>query len=219
MRSLLVLLAIAIGVGATACGDSGSPPTSSSSSNTVKPAAAQSPPTPSISPYPPPPKRPGVNDTYDGEDGNPGPETDRQENNDDAEVERFGRAATQEESQSATAFAHEYYAAAAIGDGATACSLMVPSLAVATGGRYEKPGDPKYLAGKTCFEVMTKLFRHEHKLAVKKAAGLHVTGVRVSETTGRILVAFTGIRDRRYLGVQRSTSGWRLEALTDSAYP
>ena len=43
--------------------------------------------------------------------------------------------------------------------------MLVPSLAQGMGGNYEKPSDPSYLHGKTCAEVMTKLFKHAMAMA------------------------------------------------------
>jgi hypothetical protein len=161
------------------------------------------------------PQRPGIRDTYDEDD------TARRgvEENDDEEIEIYGHAANATEWRSATAFVKSYYAAAVAEDGAAACQLLVPSLAQGLGGSYEKSSEPTYLHGKTCAEVMTKLFKYRHKLMAAENAGFEVTDVRATSKTDFILLAFKGIRERRFMGVQREGNSWGLEALTDSQYP
>jgi hypothetical protein len=163
------------------------------------------------------PQRPGIHDTYDEDDIG----SRKVEENDDEEIEIYGRPATAAEHRSTVAFAKSYFAAAAAEDGAAACTLLVPTLAKAIAGDYEKPSDPSYLHGKTCAQVMTKLFKHRHKLMTAEAAGLEVTDVRVSQTTKTafILLAFKGIRERRFMGVESFGKAWKLEALMDSQYP
>ena len=161
------------------------------------------------------PQRPGIDDTYDEDDRAPR----RVEEKDDEEIEIYGRPATPAEHRAAVAFAKSYFAAAAAEDGARACKLLLPRLAKGIGGSYESRGDPSYLRGKTCPEVMTKLFRHRHKLMAAEAAGLEVTDVRVTTSTAFILLAFKGIVERRFMGVERFGKTWKLEALLDSQYP
>jgi hypothetical protein len=161
------------------------------------------------------PPRPGIDDTYDEDDTAPR----KVEEHDDEEIEIYGKPASPAEWQAAAAFAKAYFTAAAAENGVAACGLLVPSLAQGTGGNYEKPSDPSYLHGKTCAEVMTKLFKHRHKLMAAEAAGLEITDVRVTSRTAFVLLAFKGIRERRYMGVERFGKGWKLEALLDSQYP
>jgi hypothetical protein len=162
-----------------------------------------------------PPQRPGVKDSYDGDDKTPG---NTSENNDDQE--HYGRAATSSERQAATATIQSYYVAGAASNGAQACSLLIPTLVETIGGKYEAPSDPSYLHGRTCAEVMTKLFEHQHARLAKQAAGLEVTAVRIAgHGTGIVLLAFKGIRERRYLAIELSGGEWKLTALGDSPYP
>jgi hypothetical protein len=162
------------------------------------------------------PQRRGIHDTYDEDDTAPR----KTEEKDDEEIEIYGKQASPTEWLAAVAFAKAYFAAAAAENGAAACALLVPSLAQGMGGSYESPSDPVYLHGKTCPEVMTKLFVHRHKLMAAEAKGLEVTDVRVTSRTAFILLAFKGIRERRYMGVERFPNNiWKLEALIDSQYP
>jgi hypothetical protein len=222
MKPLLALLAtVLLGMGATACGSSTkSTASGSQAASTATTASIATPATPTgtipkaTAPLKAPP-RPGIDDTYDEDDT----ASRKVEQHDDEEIEIYGKAASPAEWQSAAGLARSYFTAAAAEDGAAACSLLVPSLAQGIAGNYEHPSDPSYLHGKTCPEVMTKLFKHRHKLMAKEAAGLEITDVRVTTRTAFVLLAFKGIRERRYMGVERFGKDWKLEALLDSQYP
>jgi hypothetical protein len=226
-RMFASFLLVSVAIAVTACGDTTSSSTSTSASNAGRASAAarttstgQAPTALSNKTVTAPleaPQRPGIHDTYDEDDT----ASRKVEERDDEEIEIYGRPATAAEYRSAAGFAKSYFAAAAAEDGATACTLLVPPLAKAIAGDYEKPSDPSYLRGKTCAQVMTKLFKHRHKLMAAEAAGLEVTDVRVSRTTKTafVLLAFKGIRERRFMGVERFGKAWKLEALMDSQYP
>lgn len=212
------MAAIAIGLiptWAAACGNATQKSTSSSSEHaSLTPATAASMHT-ATAPLAAP-QRPGISDTYDQDDH----ASRALEQGDDREIEVYGRPATAAEWRAATAFVHNYYRFAAAENGAAACSLFTPRLRESMGGgQYDKPGNPSYLRGKTCPEVMTKLFKHRHKLMSSQAAGLEVTDVRVTTRTTFILLAYKGIRERRYMGVERVGNTLQLEALIDSKYP
>jgi hypothetical protein len=215
--TLLTTLLLSVGVAACAGGGEGHETSSKSPTTT---ATAR--PTTTVASVPltsaPPAHRPGVNDSYDGDDHNPR-NGFLSENNDDWEVERFGQAASPAEVESAERFVGEYFSAAVSGDGAKACALLIPSLAGGIGGSYEKRGDAVYLHGKTCAEVMAKLFTHEHKGIVKQAHGLRVTAVRELRGSGRVLFESAGMRERHYMALTRYGSDWKFNALLDSPYP
>jgi hypothetical protein len=150
------------------------------------------------------------------------------EKTDDQEVDFYGHAANPVDKRAVTTFAKRFMAAAAAEDGATACSLLLPSLAESLPSTYGKKGSGlPYLRGSTCAAVMSKLFTHFHRQFAAEAAGLEVTGVRVAGKTasaspGKIafaLLSFKGSHERRYMGVERFGKGWKLEALRDSEYP
>ena len=209
-KPLSVLLAMALlGISAT-CGCAN---TSSTSQASSAGATGNRVPKPSASLKAP--QRPGIKDTYDEDDS----ASRKVEENDDEEIEIYGHPANAAEWRSATAFVKSYYAAAVAENGAAGCSLLVPSLAQDLGESYEKSSDPSYLHGKTCAEVMTKLFKYRHKLMLAKNAGLEVIDVRATSQTDFILLTFKGIRERRFMGVLRDGNTWKLEALTDSQYP
>lgn len=174
-------------------------------------------PKPSVSPIPP--NRPGIKDSYDGDDT----ATRQTEENDDEEVEKYAQPANAYEWHEAKAFVKAYYAAALKEDGAAGCALLVPSLAEKLPKAYAGSPTLGYLQGKACPEVMTKVFIHRRKLIEAEAPGVQVTDVRSAGVkTTFILLAFRGIRERRFMAVERigSPNGpMKLEAPQDSPYP
>jgi hypothetical protein len=142
------------------------------------------------------------------------------EKTDDGEVDFYGHAAGTVDKRAVTAFAKRFIAAAAAEDGATACTLLLPSLAESVPSEFgKKRSGLPYMRGSTCPVVMSKLFKHFHKQFAAEAAGLVVTGVRVAHNTAFALLAFKGLQERRYMGIERFGKGWKLEALRDSEYP
>jgi hypothetical protein len=210
VKSLLALwLAALLSFGAAACGGTSKSTGSASQASSNAALTSSSSTTPS--------KARGATDGDDIDDS--GAYNSPGETEDDNEVTNYGREANSNDLHTATAFAKLYFAAAVANDGATACSLMLPKLAKAIPGGYGKAPDPIYMRGNTCTEVMTKFFEHRHQLLLKEAAGLEVTGVRRTTRTAFILLAFKGIRERRYMGVEQAGHTWKLEALLDSEYP
>lgn len=175
-------------------------------------------PKPSIPPIPS--NRPGIKDSYDGDDNG---STRQTEENDDEEVENYAHPANAYEWHEAKAFVKAYYAAALKEDGAAGCALLVPSLAEKLPKAYASSPTLGYLQGKNCPEVMTKLFVHRHKLIEAEARGVVVTDVRSADIkTAFILLAFKGLRERRFMAVERignPNGPMKLEAPQDSPYP
>jgi hypothetical protein len=162
------------------------------------------------------PKRPGIDDTYDGDDSAPR----KIEEGDDVEVEAYSRPATAAEWRQATAFVHRFFQLAVAGDGATVCAKMTSTLRASLGGgKFAENPRPSYERGKTCAEVMTKVFAHDHRELQAKLAGFEVTAVLTSDITTFVLLAFKGIRERRVMGLNKVGRSLQYEALTDSPYP
>jgi hypothetical protein len=157
------------------------------------------------------------NDHDDSDDGNIHNITG--ERNDDEEVLNYGHVANETETRAALEFANHYLKAAAADDGARVCSLLAPHLARSIPAGYGRPPDPVYLRGKTCAEVMTKLFKQRHRRMAFEAANYKVIGVRTVGRTAFILLSFKHTLERRYMGVERYGRSWKLEALLDSEYP
>jgi hypothetical protein len=154
-----------------------------------------------------------ANDADDGDFLTP------EDRNDDHEVVEYGHAAGAADKQVVTAFARRYVKAAAAEDGATACSMIIPSLVKLIPKSYGRPADSSYMIGNTCAEVMSKLFKHLHRELATEAAGLRVTGVRVRGNRAYALMAFTTTPEPRYLVVERVGGVWKTNELIYGNFP
>jgi hypothetical protein len=204
MRSLLTLPSIALlGLGVGACGNTGrgtgSAPGSSSNVATRTAVAAKQ--TQSRLPT-----------DSDNDNDNPGKS---RYDGDDGPVLHFGHAASAAEERAVAALVKRYYAAGAAGDGATACSLIDSLLAESV---VEEYAQSPALRGKTCAEVLSKLFRRRHRELAGDIATLKPTVVRVSGDRGLALVRFGATRERRLL-LRRERGAWKMDVLLDVGVP
>jgi hypothetical protein len=202
MRPLLTLLATALlGLAATACGSTGKT-TGSISPASSGAAAARMP-----SSTTPVRSRPYV----DGDGASDDSASNRHDEDDDA-VLSFGHAAGAADKQAVTALVKRYYAVAAAGDGATACSLIRLAAAKAVPQDYGQPPGPPALRGKTCAVVMSKLLRQRHRELAVDIATLEVTGVRVRGSQAIALLSSSAmpIGD---IYLQREGGAWKINEL------
>lgn len=203
MKLMLALLALVpLSLGASACGSSD---TSVSSAAHVSGTSSATTTTATI------------NDSVDGD--NLSGVRSNYEDNDDLEVERYGRPARANETRAATAVARRFLAAAAAGDGPTACTLIVAKLTTKIAQGMGKPPSPAYLRGNTCAEVMSKLLGHFHHRLALEASGFEVTAVRISGKVAFVLLKFNKTPERRYIPLEREGHAWKVEGLLDSEFP
>jgi hypothetical protein len=129
----------------------------------------------------------------------------------------YGRAASSVDKQAIAALIKRYYAAAAAGDGAKACSMLYVTFAEAVPEDYgtSPPGQP-YMRGKTCPAVMALLFKHDHSQLIAELPLLEVRRVRLEQHHGLAVLSF-GTMPERQIPVQRERRTWKIEALLDSA--
>jgi hypothetical protein len=136
---------------------------------------------------------------------------------DDGLILSYGHSASASDTRAIAAIVERYYSAAATGNGAQACSMMVPAFGAAVAEDYGRgSAGPSYLRGATtCRAVMSLLFEHLH---ANLAGALAVTGVRVKGDTA---YAFIGSRTMpaSYIVAQRGVSGWKFTALLGEALP
>jgi hypothetical protein len=129
----------------------------------------------------------------------------------------FGHPASPADKQAVTRLVMRYYAAAAREDGATACSLLLSSLANSVPEDYgQAPGPPSLRGGKTCQAVMTKLFKLLHRKLAAEDAGLEVTRVRLKAKGGYAVMRFKTTPELHETNVVREGSGWKISSLLDS---
>ena len=136
----------------------------------------------------------------------------------DDSVREFGHAADVADRQAVAAVVERYFAAAASEDGATACSLIVSSLARSIPGDLGRPPGPPYARGRTCAIVMSKIFKVNHRQLRVYHAMLEVTGVRLGGDGGFAVLGF-GTLPGREIRVTREKSVWKMDALLDSELP
>jgi hypothetical protein len=137
---------------------------------------------------------------------------------DDDAARRFDHAARGAEKRTIARLARRYYAAAAAGDGAAVCSVVVRSLARAVPEDFGRPSAPPYSRGTTCPQVLSKLLAHYHRQLAAHASVLAISDVRVQHGEGIVVLAFRGLPGRR-LNIVRERGAWKLEELLDSELP
>ncbi len=133
-----------------------------------------------------------------------------------ADDSRWGRAAIPAEKATVTTLIKHYYAIAVAGDGTRACPLIYSIFAEEIPETYgEQPGEPA-LSGKTCAEVMSKVFKQSHRRLTSELAALRVTVVRVKGLRGLALLDF-GRPPVREIGLHLEHGAWRIDDLLDGA--
>jgi hypothetical protein len=210
MRWLFALIVTVLsGVCAAGCG--GASEAASSTPKTPADAAVRqgAPRTVASSPAPAEPKRDGDNDNDNPDNG--------YYDKDDAEILSYGQAASPGDRQRVTALVKRYFAVAAAGDGVAGCALTYSLIDESIVEDYGQKAYLPALRGRTCAEVMSKLFQQDHgQLAA--GARLRVTGVRVSGDRGYALLG-AGARPERSLLVHRESGAWKIEATVDGGLP
>jgi hypothetical protein len=131
----------------------------------------------------------------------------------------FGQEASAGERQSVTRLVDRYYVAAAMENGAMACSLLDSRLAGEIPEVYgQSPPGPPGLSGKTCAVVMSKLFKQRHHQLIVDRATLTVTGVLVEGKRGLVLLRFRAM-PKRHVFVDRERGLWKVNELLDAGPP
>lgn len=125
---------------------------------------------------------------------------------DDEQAVHFGHAASTSEAGAVTAVVRRYYAVAATGNGARACTMLFPSVAKAVPLDYGKFGASYLHGSRTCAGVMTRLFAHDRR---ELAAPVRVTNVRVSGPTALAFLGSKRIRASE-IALHREGSAWRI---------
>ncbi len=149
----------------------------------------------------------------DGDTDNPG---NSYYDNDDAEILAYGETANTKDRRQVAALVKRYYAVAVAGDGADGCSLTYSLVDESTVEDYDQSHPSQ--RGKSCAEVMSKLFEQDHAQLIAGYAKFHVTGVRVGGNRGYALLG-VGARPERYLLIHRESGAWKIEALVESTLP
>jgi hypothetical protein len=143
---------------------------------------------------------------------------------DDRRVRHFAHAAGPIDKQEVERLVRRYYAAAAGGAGATACSLMSSSLATGPSlgdlveATYPVAPSVPPLRGRSCASIMSLLFAEDHRRLIADSTTLQVVMVRVGLTRGLALLGFRTTPERQ-IGVEREHGVWKIDSVLDRALP
>jgi hypothetical protein len=134
---------------------------------------------------------------------------------DDRAVLGFGRAASPADRRAIAALVERYYRVAAARDGARGCAMIVASLSKSLPEVLGGPAGLSYLSGKTCAQVLTKVFRQNHRQMAVFATGLRVSAVRMRGREAIVVMTFRRLPARQ-LRVVREDGAWKIGALLDA---
>jgi hypothetical protein len=123
----------------------------------------------------------------------------------------YGKEAGRADKRAITAFVKRYYAAAAAGDGARACSLLYSTLAAGLGEGQDQP-----LPSRTCAAVVSLLFEQQRqRLAADDVATMTVVDVRIEGDDGIATLGFRTMPVGQFR-VKRERGAWKVDALLDT---
>lgn len=119
------------------------------------------------------------------------------------------------DTRSVAVLVKRYLAAAADEDGATACSLMYSLFAEMVPETWGQSATRSpYEHGKTCAQVMRKLFAERHSQLAVEATSVQVTDLQTNERRGLALLRFAHLPSHK-IDVHREHGAWRIDALFD----
>jgi hypothetical protein len=156
-----------------------------------------------------------VDESNDGDADNPVPESYRFPDQDDRPTFTYGHAPGVAEEHAIAGLVERYYAAAAAGSGAKACSLLPTGIARTVPEDYGQNG-PAYLrGGKSCQTVLAMLFSHFHE---QLSEAITVIEVRVKGDSAEVVLS-----SRRMpasdLFLARQGSSWKIGELLGQPLP
>jgi hypothetical protein len=126
----------------------------------------------------------------------------------------LGQAAGAADRSALAGLVRHYYAVAAAGDGAKACSLLYWPTAELLVEEHEGNNGSPSLRGNTCGQIASKLFaRHRHELA-RQIAALEVTEVQVKGNRGFVRLRFAATPEH-VVSVHREGGVWKVSVLLD----
>lgn len=142
---------------------------------------------------------------------------------DDESVLAYGHEAGPSDARAVTKLIERYYAAAAAGDGRTACALTAPGLGQTITAHYEEELGSNAPAGlaaamrgvNDCGSALTALFRLLH---AELAAAVSVTGVRLQGSYGYGLIGSPTL-PASFIAVGREGASWKIDGLLGRSVP
>lgn len=131
---------------------------------------------------------------------------------DDKSVVAFGHAVNSVERQQIDSLLARYYAAAASANGAAACSMLYSLFAEAVIEDHGEDATDSQAQGSSCTEILSKIFKKDHRHAAIERAKLRVIGARSDGQRG-YAVLDTGRGYPLFMYLHRETSTWKIESL------
>jgi hypothetical protein len=138
--------------------------------------------------------------------------------NDNERVADYGHEADSTDRQAITALVKRYYAAATVGNGSIACSLIYSQIADSRNlvklvpKEYVPASGTAIFVGTDCAQVESLLFRIDHQQLATSVTSLQVTRVRVDGNNGWALLGFRTMGEHQF-PVVREGDVWKIRAM------
>jgi hypothetical protein len=143
----------------------------------------------------------------DGDNDNPTGESYRFPDNDDKDTFAYGRPPSASVRRAIANVVTRYYAAASVDDAATACGLLLPSLARSVGEEGGGPfGSSRQRGDRTCQGMASMLFRQSHGVL---AAAIKVVEMRVHGASAQVIFSSRTMRASNTF-LTRQGNAWQL---------
>jgi hypothetical protein len=137
---------------------------------------------------------------------------------DDRPVLAFGNAPSPSTRTAIEQLVRRYYATARSENGALACRMVIAPLAASVVEDLGRPPGPRYLRGRSCAAVMTKVFHINRSQLTTYADELSIAAVRVEGRRGVAILRFRTVPSRQ-LELQIERGQWKVAALLDRELP
>jgi hypothetical protein len=136
---------------------------------------------------------------------------------DDRPIVLYGHEGSLRQRQEINEVVKRYYMSAAMGDGATMCSLLVPTFANSLPEDYGRAPGPQYLRGaKTCQMVVRRLVAHLH---IRSTYGFEVTGVRLDDRNQGYALLGSRTMPAGDIPIGLEAGVWRISSLLANPLP
>lgn len=113
-----------------------------------------------------------------------------------------------------------YYAAAAVDDGVSACSMVYSTLAESLPEDDGMAPGPLYLRGaKTCSEVLGLMFKHAHSLLVAENERFKTARVFLNGDHGIAILNFGNMPERQITIAREGPQTWKVATVLDRELP
>lgn len=137
---------------------------------------------------------------------------------DDAPVLHYGRPADAADRREVAALVQSYYRAASELKGAAACSMLTSAFVAGTPETLGRPPGPPYYSGRTCGQVMTKVFALNINQLRDYVPQLRVIALRRKGSEAIAVLGFQSL-PVRFVRVKREHGAWKLNARLDDEMP